>query len=169
MKVRIVGIDPGKTGAIALLDLGSRSPAVYDIPLLPGTKGKEVMDYRKVAELLAPPDSGRIIAVLEGVSARPTDGSVQAFQFGRSFGALEMALIGHGYEMHYPTPNTWKRHFNLTKLSKEETDSQAKERSRGLALQRFPDVADHLKRKMDHGRAEAMLLALYGAEKLYTS
>jgi hypothetical protein len=41
-----------------------------------------------------------------------------------------------------------------------------KERSRQMALQRWPDQAKLLGRKRDHGRAEAMLIAAYGAGTL---
>lgn len=167
MKVRLVGIDPGKSGAIALLDLGSRTPVLLDVPLIPKPQGGNEINYRELAEVLAPPNYDRIIAVLEGVGPRPTDGAIQSWRFGETVGAIKLAIFAHGYEVHQPSPATWKAYFKLTKKP-GETDSQAKERSRGLALQRFPEAAPYLQRKKDHGRAEALLLALYGAEKLYT-
>jgi hypothetical protein len=41
-----------------------------------------------------------------------------------------------------------------------------KERLRQIALRRWPDQAKHLRRKRDRGRAEAMLIAAYGAGSL---
>ena len=68
-----------------------------------------------------------------------------------------MACVGHGYEMHYATPASWKKHF---KLSKDKGVSRA------TASQRFPQNAELFKRVKDDGRAEAALIALYGYEKL---
>lgn len=80
------------------------------------------------------------------------------FRFGQTYGALQMALAGHGYETHYVTPNTWKKHFKL---------SRDKGVSRGLAMRRFPDVASMFSRVMDDGRAEAALIALHAFEIHY--
>jgi crossover junction endodeoxyribonuclease RuvC len=44
--------------------------------------------------------------------------------------------------------------------------SSDKDTSRQLAMQRFPDYAEKFVRKKDDGRAEAALIALYGAEVL---
>ncbi len=41
-----------------------------------------------------------------------------------------------------------------------------KEHLRQMALPRWPDHAKHLRRKRDRGRAEAMLIAAYGAGSL---
>ena len=48
----------------------------------------------------------------------------------------------------------WKRHYGL---------NSEKERARALALRLWP-TSEHFGRKKDHGRAEAALLARYGAE-----
>ena len=54
---------------------------------------------------------------------------------------------------------TWRRAAGIAPGSD-------KERSRQMALQRWPDQAKYLGRKRDHGRAEAMLIAAYGAGTL---
>jgi len=41
-----------------------------------------------------------------------------------------------------------------------------KEKSRALALRTFSKTPEHFNRKKDHGRSEAALLALYGAQCL---
>jgi hypothetical protein len=40
-----------------------------------------------------------------------------------------------------------------------------KEAARQLALRRFPSAAEFLKRKLDHQRAEALLIANYDLER----
>jgi crossover junction endodeoxyribonuclease RuvC len=155
--IRIVGIDPGFSGAIALLDPGTWALEVHDMPVISTTKGKTVLNYGALAELLSPPAGARSIGILERVSAMPGQGVSSMFRFGQCFGALEMGLIGHGYEFFDPTPSSWKKHFKL---------SSDKDVSRGLASQRFPTSASLFSRKKDDGRAEAALLTLWGVETI---
>ena len=68
-----------------------------------------------------------------------------------------MAVTGHGYEVHYVTPAVLKKHFKL---------SRDKGVSRSRASQRSPEAADRFTRVKDEGRAEAALIALYGAERI---
>jgi crossover junction endodeoxyribonuclease RuvC len=53
------------------------------------------------------------------------------------------------------TPSKWKKHFGL---------SSDKEQARGLAIQRFPLIAECLNRKKDADRAEALLIAQWYLE-----
>lgn len=151
----IVGIDPGYTGAIAFLT--SSGVEINDMPVAPNTKGKLELDLFGLGQLLIPSRSGRNIAILEQVSAMPGQGVSSTFRFGEGYGALKMALIGHGYELHLVTPARWKKHFGLSK---------DKGVSRGLASRRFPKSSHLFTRVKDDGRAEAALIALYGAENI---
>lgn len=152
----IVGIDPGYSGAIAFYDPSGID--IHDMPVAPNPKGKTELDMHSLARVLIPRTAGRSIAVVEKVNAMPGQGVSSTFRFGEGFGAIQMALIGHGYELHFVTPASWKKHFGL---------SRDKGVSRGLASRRFPDSSKLFSRVKDDGRAEAALIALYGAEKLY--
>ena len=154
----IVGIDPGLSGAIALLNPTTRAVEVWDMPLVASKAGQPVTDLHNLAKLLSPKGAGHEIAILEQVHAMPKQGVSSTFRFGQNYGAIQMAVAGHGYDVRDVTPNAWKKHFRLG------SDGEA---SRGLAIQRFPQLADALKRKKDHNRAEAVLLALYGLEVIY--
>ena len=154
----IIGIDPGLSGAIALLNPYTGGIEIYDMPTLPNPKGKPETDLRELGRILRPfSDKGRNIAVIEKVSAMPGQGVSSMFRFGQNFGAIQMAAAGHGYEIHYVTPTSWKKHFRLSK---------DKGVSRGLAGDRFPANSHQFTRVKDDGRAEAALLALYGLETI---
>ena len=166
MRLYIVGADPGFSGALAFLDLVSMHLSVFDMPTVAEAKGKTSINLMGLGSLIDPSSAWnlprtentyRTMAVIEKVHAMPNQGSSSTFRFGEGYGALQMACAGHGYEMRYVTPNIWKRHFKLNR------DGNA---SRGLAIQRFPRNAQDFSRVMDHGRAEAALIALYGAEVL---
>lgn len=159
--ILIVGVDPGKQGAIAFLDPRTMALSIEDMPMTKSTTGKDELDYRALGRLLQPTNAyHRCIGVLEKVATRPGEGSVGAFSFGQSYGALRMALVGHGYEDRYVTPAVWKKHFRLNK---------DKGISRSYAASRFPDYSGLFARVKDDGRAEAALIALYGAEVLAPS
>ena len=160
----VIGIDPGKSGAIAIYRPSIRTLTIHDAPLLANTKGKTETDMHGLFLALRVIDIS-VMAVLERASPRPGEGSVGAFSFGRGYGAIQMALAVHGHQVRTVTPSIWKRHFGLI-FSKGTPKAQIKAASRALAQQRFPELADHFKRVKDDGRAEASLIALYGLEAL---
>lgn len=140
---RIIGVDPGSvSGALAFLLPGAAS--VCEMP----TVNKQV-DAAALARLVLAfePDA----AVIELVSARPGQGVSSMFKFGKAAGLAEGVLLGARVPIWTPPPALWKRYFRLN------SDG---ERSRQLAIQRFPAVPG-LSRKKDHNAAEALLLALW--------
>lgn len=149
----IIGIDPGLSGAVAFYNAFTREMSVVDMPVSPGTKGKTDLMHRVLYDHLAglPPCD----AWVENVGAMPGQGVSSMFRFGQTVGAIHMAVAATGHSLRLVTPAKWKGYFGLVK------DKGA---ARCLAAQRFPACADLFKRVRDDGRAEAALIALYGAE-----
>ena len=96
---------------------------------------------------LAEPD----VIVVEKVHSMPHQGVSSSFKFGKNYGIV----LGVAHALSHPlvklTPQEWKRANGL--IGKE------KDASRQLAMELWPDHADHFKRKRDDGRAEAALIA----------
>jgi crossover junction endodeoxyribonuclease RuvC len=69
-------------------------------------------------------------------------------------------IAAAGIPLHLVSPAKWKRAYGL------DAD---KEKSRALALRLWPARADLFGRKRDHGRAEAALIARYGAERIISA
>jgi crossover junction endodeoxyribonuclease RuvC len=92
--------------------------------------------------------------VIEHVHAFKGQGVTSMFNFGKSYGTA-LGVIG---ALKIPTihvsPTKWKKYFGL---------SANKEEGRKLAIDKWPACL-HFRRKKDHGRAEAALLAVYGAQ-----
>lgn len=153
----IIGVDPGFNGAIAIWRPSIRSLYVLDMPTLLNAKGKTELDLHTLHDMLTPEFDGPHMAVVEQVGAMRGQGVSSMFRFGQGFGAIQMALAGHKIPTQFVTPSKWKGHFGL---------SRDKGVSRGLAMQRFPESAEHFKRAKDDGRAEAALIALYGQERM---
>jgi len=153
-----IGVDPGFSGALALLF--QESPFgdlhIHDMPTAPGPKGKIELNYADLFnKLAARSSSGPTTMWLEKVGPRPGQGVSSMFRFGQQVGALEMAAAAHGYALRYVTSATWKAYFGL---------SADKGVARGYASKRFPEHAHLFARVKDDGRAEAALIALYGRE-----
>ena len=153
----ILGIDPGYTGAIALYDTRAGLLSVEDMPVTKNPKGKTVMDYHGLAALLEP--TMPVLATLELVAARPNQGAPSGFRFGEAYGAIQQCLACHKIPWDTVTPAMWKKHFKF----KTGAD---KEVSIGYVKKHFPEHADIFLKSKD-GRAEAVLLALYGAEVMW--
>lgn len=142
-----IGIDPGVSGAIALIDRRGVPIAVCDMPVA----GRDV-----AAAALAATIRNRYVraAYVEKVGPMPKQGVVSMFRFGRALGAVEGVLAGLKIPLVLVPPVTWKKYHGLVRNDKDD--------SRKLALQRWPYLAEKLSKKRDIGRAEALLIADYG-------
>lgn len=146
-----IGVDPGLSGAIGILNDG-RFVAVEDMPIVAkgsGSVKNEVNPSGMIALLrqYAPADE-YVMAVLERVNAMPGQGVSSTFSLGDSFGCARSAIAACRFEMTYVAPSQWKKHFKLT---------NDKEMSRALAIRMFPEAPLNLKKHSD--RAEALLMA----------
>jgi crossover junction endodeoxyribonuclease RuvC len=149
--MRVLGVDPGKTGALALWDTCFGELTVEDMPTLMA-KGRPRIADAVLAEMFATlqPD----IAYVELVHAMPKQGVASSFDFGVSFGVLRGVIAARNIPVVFVTPNEWKRHY---RLGADKGDANLR------ATQLFPRFAKLFSFKTKHGRAEAALLALFGA------
>ena len=152
-----IGIDPGFSGAIAFYAPKENIVSIYDMPVYQNAKGKTEINLYELHDILAPETDEPHMAIIEQVAAMRGQGVTSMFRFGQSYGATQMAVAAHKIPMQFVTPAKWKKHFNL---------SRDKGVSRSVAIQRFPKNASDFSRVRDDGRAEATLIALYGAEML---
>lgn len=139
-----IGIDPGKTGAIASIGQG-RDGAIF-LPML----GSNDVDVNGLATWFRMLPVGMVI--LEKAQAMPRQGVVSMFNYGDIYGQLKALLRLESYRYVEVSPSVWKRKMGL--IGKDKSESIR------IASQLFPNV--DLKLKRDHNRAEALLLAEYG-------
>jgi crossover junction endodeoxyribonuclease RuvC len=107
------------------------------------------------AELLARCHARDVVC--EFVSARPKEGAVGAFAFGRSRGVREGACGALGLPIRFITPPGRKRLLGLP-AGREG----AKDAARSEAIRRWPNKAGLFARVRDDGQAEAALIAVVG-------
>ncbi len=146
----VLGVDPGLNGAFALIGNGKLIDA-SDIPAI-GAPPNRRLDGGHFADLLRSL-GGINVAYIEKVSAMPKQGVSSTFKFGYAAGQIIGVIEALKIPVEWVTPTLWKKDLRL---------SSDKEQSRARALELWPDRADLFRRKMDHGRAEAALIALYG-------
>lgn len=151
----VIGIDPGFSGAIAILDTATGFVDLHDMPVIPNKKGKTELNHSALFDILSSPGVAPTRVVVEQVASMPGQGVSSVFRFGQGYGAIQMAVAAHKYPVQYVVPQTWKKFFGL---------SRDKGVSRGLASQLYPNYAHLFARIKDDGRAEALLLAAYGSK-----
>lgn len=158
----VLGIDPDIKGAVAVLkpQHSGSSAQVYDAPTVKVFIGKRVrrrLDARSIVSLLrnlgAPAGS---LAYIEQSRPFPNDGKQGWWCGGFGYGLWIGTLVASGFSVIPISSMVWKKHFDLPgrNLPKDE--------SRAIACSLFASLSPQLKRKKDHGRAEALLIAAYG-------
>lgn len=149
MSAPVCGIDPGLSGAIAYYDPAHPGVIIAeDLPVV----GREVVGaiLAKNLEIMRPQ-----LVMIERAGTRPGQAAGATLRTGTNFGILVGVVSALRIPVAFVNPGVWKRYFHLPK---------DKEESRALALRKWPEQAQVFKRKMDEGRAEAALIAVYGAE-----
>ena len=149
-----LGIDPGLSGALALVD-GEKMIRIWDMPVSVKThgKGNEVNAYLLSDNIIEALEisEGMLTARVEQVSAMPGQGVSSMFSFGVSFGVISGVIGALGINKQMVRPAAWKRAIGLT--------GRDKDAARTLAIQLYPEAAQLLARKKDVGRADALLIA----------
>jgi hypothetical protein len=149
----ILGIDSGKRGDLALVDLHTGDLVnVIDIPILQ-LKNKKVVDAYQLAAMIDEQAAHITEAWIERVWSRPGEGSVQAFDFGLVYGLLRGIVSANFIPLKEVLPAVWKRGAGVT---------GDKDESRQAASLRWPTETGRWPNKAHHGRAEAALIADYG-------
>jgi crossover junction endodeoxyribonuclease RuvC len=142
-----IGIDPGKSGALALI---YPDGGVQTVPF-------DMAEYTTVINNLR---EMPVMCCVEKVGAMPGQGVVSMFNFGHNLGFIEGLLQANKIPYQLVPPQTWKREFSLT---------SDKARSIEVCQKLFPNIsllATTRSRKPSDGIAEAVLMAEYARRKL---
>ena len=156
----IIGIDPGISGAICILNKGKINN-IYEMPTMAeGKKNKKQVNGSEVANIfqIEMQKEKEINVVIEHVSAMPGQGVTSMFNFGQSFGVLKGICAALKLPLHYVRPVKWKKHFNLINTEKDA--------SRTRVIEIFPHISNQLSRKKDANKADAILIANYFKETM---
>lgn len=131
-----MGVDPGKSGAMALIDGEGEHVSTFKLKETP----RDVWDWLKEFR-----DSVSY-CVLEKVNAMPKQGVSSSFKFGENFGFCQGLLIASEIRFELSRPQRWQKSLGcLTRGDKNVTKERAQ--------QMFPEV------KITHALADALLIA----------
>lgn len=142
--MRILGIDPGSAGSIAVIDFNATS--VHKMPETP----------KDLLELLKSLKTDNCLCILERVGGLPGMGGSPMFNFGKGFGYIEMALIATEITTFDITPQKWQKEFQIGTTKSKVGSTKWKGLLKAKAQQIFPTI------KMTLWAADALLLAEYG-------
>ena len=153
--MKIIGIDPGLSGAIAILE-NNKIKELFEMPVMPeGKKNKRQLNSAQLVKLLKDnfDKKEEISVVVEQVNAMPGQGVTSMFNFGQSFGILKGICSAMQLPMYFVRPTKWKKYFNLINSEKDA--------SRTKAIEVFPYFSSELSRKKDSNKADAILIASF--------
>ena len=147
-----IGVDPGLSGAIVVLDSAGELVELADMPTQMTTTGRREINAACLADLLRKYPGAP--AAVERVGARPGESATSGFSFGFSQGSILAVLAVLGHPVRLVQPASWKRWAGIP----AGADKQA---SIGVAARLLPTAARHLTLKKHDGRADALLIGLY--------
>ena len=153
--MRIIGIDPGLSGAIAVLD-NNKVLKIYDMPVMAeGKKNKRQLNSAQLVNIIKEniEKHEEINVVVEQVNAMPGQGVTSMFNFGQTFGAIKGVCAALNLPIFFIRPSKWKKYFELINSSKDS--------SRTKAIEMYPSIANQLSKKKDVNKSEAILIARF--------
>ena len=153
--MKIIGIDPGLSGAIAILE-NNKVLNVFDMPTMSeGKKNKKQLNSAQLVKLLRDNivKDEEVSVVVEQVNAMPGQGVTSMFNFGQTFGAIKGICASLGFPIFFVRPSKWKKHFELINSSKDS--------SRTKVIEMYPLLAGDLSKKKDVNKSDAILIARF--------
>ena len=156
--MKILGIDPGLSGAIAILE-NKKVISLFDMPVMAeGKKNKKQLNSAQLVNIIKDNtvEKDEVAVVVEQVNAMPGQGVTSMFNFGQTFGAIKGVCAALKLPIFFVRPSKWKKHFELINSSKDS--------SRTKAIEMYPNLSNQLAKKKDVNKSDAILIARFFAE-----
>ena len=153
--MKIIGIDPGLSGAIAILE-NKKVLKIFDMPVMSeGKKNKRQLNSAQLVNIVKENinNNEEIAVVVEQVNAMPGQGVTSMFNFGQTFGAIKGVCAALSLPIYFVRPSKWKKHFELI--------NSAKDSSRTKAIEMYPLLSSELSKKKDVNKSDAILIARF--------
>tara|TARA_B100000161_G_scaffold260067_1_gene226683 strand:- start:54 stop:545 length:492 start_codon:yes stop_codon:yes gene_type:complete len=153
--MKILGIDPGLSGAIAILEK-KKVLNLFDMPVMAeGKKNKKQLNSAQLVNIIRENSIGEeeIVVVVEQVNAMPGQGVTSMFNFGQTFGAIKGVCAALNLPIFFVRPSKWKKYFELINSSKDS--------SRTKVIEMYPSLSSQLAKKKDVNKSDAILIARY--------
>ena len=149
-KIKYIGIDPGKSGGLAVIDEGGIMVA-YKCP-------EKIFDMSVLFRLAVgntAPDNVKLL--MERVWARPSNATRAAFTYGVNYGQWLGIAASHEIKMYTTLPNNWIKWVGCPKaLPVKERKHWLRDKAKEL----YPDV-----KKVTLSTSDAILICHYGRKE----
>ena len=154
----VLGVDPGKTGGLALVEVDGvgridvrhamRTPTMQ-------VRAKVALDGMEAfVRFGGRAGLPKAVGVVELVHAMPRQGVSSSFQFGRMFGGVEVLVHCLCDRVEYVAPNVWKKAMGLSSSKRASLDLATRMLGQEAADKWWPLMKDE-------GVAEAALIAVW--------
>ena len=156
--MKIIGIDPGLSGGIAILK-ENKVLDLFDMPVMSeGKKNKRQLNSAQLANLIKKniKTNEDVAVVVEQVNAMPGQGVTSMFNFGQTFGAIKGVCAALNLPIFFVRPSKWKKYFELINASKDS--------SRTKVIEMYPLLSEQLSKKKDVNKSDAILIARFFRE-----
>ena len=153
--MRIIGIDPGIQGALAILD-NEKVIDIVDLPVMSdGKKNKKQLNGAYLSDYLKKHilNIENTVVVVEQVNAMPGQGVTSMFNFGQTFGVIKGICAALKIPIYFVRPSKWKKHFDLIRSSKDASKTKV--------IEMYPSLSNLLSKKKDVNKSDAILIAKF--------
>ena len=157
--MKIIGIDPGLSGAIAILE-SNKIINIFDIPVMSeGKKNKRQLNSALLVKMIKDNinSNEEVSVVVEQVNAMPGQGVTSMFNFGQTFGAIKGICAALELPIFFVRPSKWKKYFELINSSKDS--------SRTKVIEMYPKLSHQLSKKKDVNKSDAILIARFSVKQ----
>lgn len=155
----IIGIDPGKNGAIVCIDIFQKVVSYNDWPGNEIITAKILKTIIKTIKPYSDQSEPALFAALEKVHSMPKQGVASSFSFGTNYGIWRGVLAANEIPFTLISPQTWQKGIPGRKSNQPAENKKA---IFNFACQMFPAFADQMtgpRGGIKSGRSDALMIA----------
>jgi len=142
-----IGIDPGKSGAICVIE----NDFIKAYPCPDNVKDMGLL----FAMAISVNETKTVVAYIEKVWARPTDGRSSIWKFAENYGMWLGIAGAYEVNLQYVAPQRWIKYFETPKMEKTARKRYLRDKARSM----YPSL-----KKVSLKTADAILIATYAKE-----
>ena len=147
-----IGIDPGRSGGMCVIE----DEFIKAYPCPDNTNDMALM----FAMAISVNETKTVVAYIEKVWARPTDGRASVWKFAENYGVWKGIAGAYEIDLQQVSPQKWIKYFETPKLEKSRRKRYLRDKARSM----YPNL-----KKVSLKTADAILIATYAKEPDHNS
>ena len=142
-----IGIDPGRSGGLCVIE----DDFIKAYPCPDNVQDMALM----FAMAVSVSETKTVIAYIEKVWARPTDGRSSIWKFAENYGTWLGIAGAYEVDLRTVSPQAWIKYFEVPKMEKNKRKRYLRDKARSM----YPNL-----KKVSLKTADAILIATYAKE-----